>query len=265
MRTYIRSFYILLTFFCLVLPKKSIANYVGIAPKTTNYVGNINKNLMVVFSLTQSGNKIKGYYFYDKIGVNILLDGEVVNGTIVLLEISEQNKIVAKLMLKPAGDKLTGNWQNLSNKKSLPVYLEKTDKPIPQLPATVLGDYTVNNEEGCKLTLSVTKSNSGYHFYYKSAERKIKGRVTFSRSLTDNSVYINLDGIAWAEDSGDVATMDGEEDDSKDDDELPNVVQGLLTGKEIIIQNTGNAMNYYVKLSDCDQKYIHLKKWAPKK
>jgi len=260
MKTNIPLSLILLIFFGLILPKKSIANYVAVAPETTNYVGDINKNLKVVFSLTRNDNKIKGYYFYDKIGVNIPLNGEVVDGNIILREISEQNKVVAKLMLKVAGHKLIGSWQNLSNNKLLSVNLEQTNKSIPQLPATVLGDYVVKDGEGCKITLSITKSNSGYHFYYNSGERKIKGSVTFGRSLIDNLVYINLNGITWAEDSGDVAQMDDQKQTSSEDSELPTVVQGLLTDKEIVIQNTGNAMNYYVKLGDCDLKYIHLKK-----
>jgi hypothetical protein len=41
---------------------------------------------------------------------------------------------------------------------------------------------------------------------------------------------------------------------------LPIGIDGLFSEKEITIQNYGNAMNYYVKLDDCGEKYIHFNK-----
>ncbi|RZL39514.1 MAG: hypothetical protein EOO96_00450 [Pedobacter sp.] len=224
---------------------------------TTNYIGFINKKLNVVLSLTQSGNKLSGYYYYDKIGVNIKLTGEVIGESIKLTEINEQGKNVAKFSLTPKGENLIGTWQSFNSNQVLVVQLQQTEKQIPQLPTQILGDYNYKNESGCKITISITKSNKGYHFYYQTAKRQLKGSVTFSRDLGTEQVYINLHGIEWAEDSGDVT----KDDDINEDRALPTVVQGLLDSKEIVIQNTGNAMNYYVKLNDCDEKFIHLKKW----
>ena len=42
--------------------------------------------------------------------------------------------------------------------------------------------------------------------------------------------------------------------------ELPKDIEGVLYKDEITIQNSGNAMNYYVKFAECDLKYIHLTK-----
>ncbi|RZL42018.1 MAG: hypothetical protein EOP00_23955 [Pedobacter sp.] len=225
--------------------------------KNKNYVGSINKKLNVVFSFTQNGNSLKGYYYYDKIGVNIVLKGELVGGVITLNEVNEQGKTVARITLKQKSTGLYGTWQSLVEKRSYPIDLQATDKEIPQLPAQVLGDYNFKNDNGCKITLSITKSNSGYHFYYQTAKRQLKGKVTFARSLEEKLVYVNLHGIEWAEDSGDVS----KNDEMDDDRVLPTVVQGLLSDTKIVIQNTGNAMNYYVKLSDCDEKFIELIKW----
>ncbi len=36
-------------------------------------------------------------------------------------------------------------------------------------------------------------------------------------------------------------------------------IEGLLKSDEIVIQNYGNSMNYYVKLHECSEKYnFHL-------
>lgn len=239
-----------------VIPAELSAKKPNLNAVTNNYIGNINKKLDVVFSLTQNGTKIKGFYYYEKVGVNISLTGEITGDKIMLNELNEQGKIVAVITLKLQPGKVSGTWQNVANKKTLTIALQKTSKQIPQLPAQVLGDYNFKNDSGCRITLSITKSNAGYHFYYYTAKRKLKGKVTFARSLEENLVYINLHGIEWAEDSGDVT----DEDKIAPDRVLPTVVQGLLGDGEITIQNTGNAMNYYVKLSDCDEKYIHLKR-----
>ena len=39
---------------------------------------------------------------------------------------------------------------------------------------------------------------------------------------------------------------------------LPQEISGELNENEIIIQNYGNAMNYYMKLGECDVKYLYL-------
>lgn len=245
--------------FILIAFNQNIAKAGGLVAglTTKNYVGFINKKLKVVFSLTQSGNKLSGYYYYDKIGVNIKLEGEIIGESVKLTEINEQGKIQAKFILALKGEELNGSWKSLNDSKLLVVQLQQTEKQIPQLPIHVLGDYNYKNESGCKITLSITKSNKGYHFYYQTSKRQLKGAVTFSRDLDEEQVYINLHGIKWAEDGGDLTN----ETNIAEDRELPTVVQGLLDSNEIVIQNTGNAMNYYVKLSDCDEKFIHLKKW----
>ena len=37
-------------------------------------------------------------------------------------------------------------------------------------------------------------------------------------------------------------------------------IDAYYSPEKITIQNYGNAMNYYVKLYDCGEKYIHFKK-----
>lgn len=113
-------------------------------------------------------------------------------------------------------------------------------------------DYTQ-----CKLSIDITKIKNEYLYNFNSKSRKFEGKVTFSRSLEEHLVYINFIGIKWAEDHGDVTN---EANTNRPNGDLPAVVQGLLDDGEIIIQNYGNAMNHYLKIGECDFKYIDLKK-----
>ena len=67
--------------------------------------------------------------------------------------------------------------------------------------------------------------------------------------------YITFNNIEWSENEG-ALDDDGEQIDKEI--VLPTTVQGVLYKNEITIQNTGNAMNYYVKIGECDLKFIHL-------
>ncbi|MFV0470407.1 MAG: hypothetical protein ACK5L7_00005, partial [Paludibacteraceae bacterium] len=67
--------------------------------------------------------------------------------------------------------------------------------------------------------------------------------------------YLTLKNIEWSENEG---ALDEEGEQVDDSVELPKEIQGVLYKNEITIQNTGNSMNYYVKIAECDQKYIHL-------
>ena len=67
--------------------------------------------------------------------------------------------------------------------------------------------------------------------------------------------YITFKDIEWSEYLG---AIDPEGTKSEEDLELPKDIQGVLYKDEITIQNSGNAMNYYVKFGECDLMYIHL-------
>ncbi|RZL34337.1 MAG: hypothetical protein EOO96_10150 [Pedobacter sp.] len=186
-----------------VLASKETQNF------NTNFTGKLGSKTDVVFSLKNSNGKLSGFYFYDKIGVEIKLIGEIVNGNATIYELNDQNIKQAKITGKFSKNSFNGKWESLSSKKVFPLQLRSTSKTIPLLPKSLIGAYNVYEESKCDLNINITKSKGEYFYHFKSSKRTLKGKVTFSRSLDENLVYINFHGIEWDEDSGDV---------SKDDD-----------------------------------------------
>ncbi|TDG36462.1 hypothetical protein EZJ43_08055 [Pedobacter changchengzhani] len=254
MRIFFASLFILPISFC------SAENSFSAGKETENFIGKLNNNIDVVFSLINNGGKLTGFYYYDKIGIEIKLIGETVNGKTVLYELNNQNKKQAKITGTLTKNGFDGKWESLSTKKALILTLKPTNKPIPALPKNFVGAYSFY-EKPCKLDIVITKNDNGYFYNFDSTTRTLKGKVTFSRSLLENLVYINFNGIEWAEDDGDISN---EPDKDEPNADLPTVIQGLLGENEIIIQNYGNAMNHYLKVGECDVKYIHLKKTGKK-
>ncbi|SOD13335.1 hypothetical protein [Pedobacter xixiisoli] len=231
---------------------RAIENFSG------NFIGKLGSKTEVIFSLKSSNGKLTGFYFYDKIGIEIKLAGEVINGNAIIYELDDQNVKQAKITGKLSANGFSGKWESLTAKKTFPLQLKSTSKAIPTLPKNLIGTYQADERDKCALNIAITKSKGEYFYHFKNLKRSLNGKVTFSRSLDENLVYINFHGIEWEEDSGDVTKEDNEN--SVVDNGLPSVVQGLLSDGEIAIQNTGNAMNRYVKISQCDLKFIHLKR-----
>lgn len=216
-----------------------------------NYVGVINKKLKVIFHLKNSNSVVSGFYFYQNKGIDITLKGKIKNGTIFLDEFDFLNNKVAAITLAAKGDTVVGEWVNAKTRKIFKIDLRETEKEIPDFPKNIEGTYKTEYEKGevqkCNLILELLRKNGDYYYYFTSQTRKLEGRVLFSRSFDNSETYLTLVGIQWAENSGAVS-------------DLPMGVDGLLSENEITIQNYGNAMNYYVKINDCDLKYIHLRK-----
>ena len=72
-----------------------------------------------------------------------------------------------------------------------------------------------------------------------------------------NGYYITLESIEWSDYRG-MIEYDDDGDEIDKELRLPIGIDGILYEDEIVIQNSGNSMNYYVKLGECDLKYIHL-------
>lgn len=221
------------------------------------FVGTINNKINVVFSLKNTNGKITGFYYYDQIGVEINLTGTINNGNVVLYELDYQNIKKAKIIAQFLGNTFSGMWFDLSTKRSFPIQLKEINKSIPSLPKTLIGTYKSDSETPCVLTMKISKSKGEYYYHFKSTIRTLTGKVTFSRSLEENLLYISFNGIEWEDYSAEV----GPDDEPKETKYLPTVVDGLLSDNQIVIQNYGNSMNAYTKLAECgDVKYIYLKK-----
>jgi hypothetical protein len=126
------------------------------------------------------------------------------------------------------------------------------------------GVYEVVNEpnevEKCAITITIEKVGPQYIYKFKSDSRSLEGKVSLKVNEEKDGFYITFEGIQWSEYEGELVM--GEDGDyyPKEDLENPVGINGLIKENQIMIQNYGNSMNYYVQLSDCGKKYIFLKK-----
>lgn len=118
------------------------------------------------------------------------------------------------------------------------------------------GNYTFKDEvTDCKIILSLFYKNGILKYQMKTNTRELSGNAKIDLNEKKDGYYITFKNIEWSEYSG---AIDPEGETSDEDLPLPQDVQGVLYKNEITIQNSGNAMNYYVKLGECDVKYIQL-------
>ncbi|WP_378174021.1 hypothetical protein [Aquimarina sp. SS2-1] len=225
-----------------------------------NYKGKIGTNLDVVFHLEDENGKVSGFYYYEKTGIDISIHGHITKDTLIVYELDFKKDTTAliKGTIKESG--IQGKWVSGTTKKEYPLTLDIIRDEVQPLPTTIEGKYY---DEMCGLTLSVFKSKGAYFYEYSSSERNLKGKIRFIRG---DELYINLENIEYAEDYFDVSLAEEDPEKSKEYERLKKIgkrkigVECLYTTEEILIQNYGNAMNYYVKLYDCGEKYIHFKK-----
>lgn len=99
----------------------------------------------------------------------------------------------------------------------------------------------------CDISIALSGTKSNYSYHLKSKSKNIKGKAVISLASDGKSYDVELKGAEMAEPS-----------------ELrkSSNITFSLSKDTITIQNTGNAMNYYVQLEleGCDEKYITLVK-----
>lgn len=119
------------------------------------------------------------------------------------------------------------------------------------------GNYTLRKDvvTDCEIFLSLFYKNGVLEYNMETNTRKLSGNAKIELNENKDGYYITFKNIEWSEYLG---AIDTEGETSEEDLPLPQDIQGVLYKDEITIQNSGNAMNYYVKLGECDVKYIHL-------
>lgn len=119
------------------------------------------------------------------------------------------------------------------------------------------GNYTLKKDvvTDCKIFLSLFYKNGVLKYDMETNTRELSGNAEIDLNEKKDGYYITFKNIEWSEYLG---AIDPEGEVPEEDLPLPQDIQGVLYKNEITIQNAGNAMNYYVKLGECDVKYIHL-------
>lgn len=130
----------------------------------------------------------------------------------------------------------------------------------------ITGIYETKQEQessdDCEISLEITKTKEGYTYFLKTKARQVKGIANFTKNESGES-YLTLEGIKWDEYEGDISNQ--EENDSISDSEttpkdleIPVGIGAGYVKDTLTIQNYGNSMNSYTKLSECGRKYIQL-------
>ncbi|KUJ59270.1 hypothetical protein AR687_23880 [Flavobacteriaceae bacterium CRH] len=117
-----------------------------------------------------------------------------------------------------------------------------------------------NND--CFVSIVITELKTGYFYSLQTNSRNVSGKVRFSINDSGEK-YITLEGIKWDEYEGDISNED--ETDSVSDSktaskelEIPVGIDASYVKDTLTIQNYGNSMNSYTKISECGRKYIQL-------
>jgi len=166
------------------------------------------------------------------------------------------------------------------NGKQIPQTKPNKDKRIavsrPQptsvkdpIPAERLINETLFNVEGsyslepsnsdCKFDLTLYRQKGQLRYKLVTKSRNLTGAAEIELNEKKDGYYLSLKDLEWSENEG---ALNDEGEPIEEDIEIPTTVQGVMYKDEITIQNAGNSMNYYVKIGECDLKYIILKRKA---
>ncbi len=147
------------------------------------------------------------------------------------------------------------------NKKTSSVIRHQDE---PKVLDTISGFYKTeidaNDSETCELSVDIFKSQKGYNYHLKTDKRDVKGKVRFVKD-SPNELFIVFEGIKWDEYSGDLyneTDSDERKNVEKYHIESPIGISAFVEKDRLTIQNYGNSMNNYTKISECGRKYIFL-------
>jgi hypothetical protein len=138
--------------------------------------------------------------------------------------------------------------------------------PIASSEESITGIYqtqaSLSNGGECGISVEITQTSNGYVYYLKTSSRKLKGKANFVTSESGEQ-YLVLEGIQWDDYEGD-SSKEEESDSTSEFEpkelEIPVGIDASYVKDTLTIQNYGNSMNSYTKLSECGSKYIQLVK-----
>lgn len=167
--------------------------------------------------------------------------------------------ILIILIISACNDKKVGPLVEKSTSDSVAIQKSVNKESIEGIYET---QSDPNYTDKCEISVEITKTKDGYAYYLKTSSRKVNGKATFSTNESGEK-YLVLEGIKWDEYEGDISNE--EESDSITDSktetpepEIPVGIDASYVKDTLTIQNYGNSMNSYTKISECGRKYIQL-------
>lgn len=139
---------------------------------------------------------------------------------------------------------------NTDNEKEENIILETIQKD------EIEGTYKA---DGCDLSVIISKIKNDYQYILKTNSRTLKGKATYSENSSGEKSIV-LEGIQWDEYEGDITNEEENDSIQKKEVEIPVGIGALYVKDTLTIQNYGNAMNSYTKISECGLKFIQLVK-----
>lgn len=151
-----------------------------------------------------------------------------------------------------------------ATKPSTPVDADTITLQVNNNQESIAGIYKTqheaDNSDDCDISVEITKVKDGYIYFLKTKTRKIKGKVSITTEKSGEK-YVTLDGIKWDEYEGDISDEDENDSISKTTSkklEIPVGIDASYVKDTLTIENYGNSMNSYTKISECGRKYIQL-------
>jgi hypothetical protein len=102
------------------------------AQNEREYIGAINKTILIRMKISRSGDVIRGTYRYEKIGKDLQLNGRVEGQKITLYETDAKGNRTGMFVGRLEGpDSIEGTWSNADGTRSLPfaVIASRTTRP----------------------------------------------------------------------------------------------------------------------------------------
>ncbi len=145
-----------------------------------------------------------------------------------------------------------GVWEFYSDKELYKIQTYENDVLMSEQKIyPIIGTYKNVEADNCSITLVIKKNVNDFVYVLNVNGENYEGKVSIL-----NEMFV-LEGIPWVSNHGDIQGKD-----------LPLGVGEPTFGIEfvreegkLLLQNNGNAMNYYQKLN-CDEKYITLEREA---
>ena len=100
------------------------------------------------------------------------------------------------------------------------------------------GTYKLEDNNNCFIELFITSNKDNFQYRIKTNKIEKEGRLEITKN--ENEVYFKFIGLLGTE--------------TKEE------ISGQYMNKKIVIQNYGNAMNQFIRFSECDMKYLELEK-----